>query len=86
MISKQTAYELGYFNAKVVKPFSARWVNPIWLNGKLTDCITERTFNVGEIVYCNTWRPEGMHLKRECDQYSMFVPFEYFENLELVNR
>lgn len=84
MITAKEAREMCYFNAKVVKPFTARWVNPIWRKGELVDDVTERIFTVGEIVYCNEWRPEGMHLKRETDEFPMFVSFDHFDCLELA--
>ena len=84
MITAKEARELCYFNAKVVTPFTARWVNPIWRNGKLVDDVRERAFSEGETVYCNEWRPEGMNVKGECDKYPMFVGFEHFDCLELA--
>lgn len=84
MITASEAKELVAFKAIVTDDFTARWANPILRDGKLVDYITERKFNFGEVVYCNSWRPEGMMIKREKDDCPMFVFWRHFKNLEIA--
>ena len=90
-MNKAEATELykdkGSYLVKVVKPFKARWCNPVWIGGKLTDLITEESYEVGDILRVCQWRPEGMHASDGCfydhekKHAEMFLPWDYFCNL-----